>query len=800
MNPMQAPEKTTCQQCGSVLPEDRPGSLCLRCVLEVAVDFDQPRRDTKDATLDDTSSLTREVDDVVEGARIGPYKILQKIGEGGFGMVYMAAQSGAVHRRVALKIIKAGMDTRQVIARFEAERQALAMMDHPNIARVFDAGETETGRPYFVMELVKGIPLSQFCREENLDTTARLHLFIQVCKAVQHAHLKGVIHRDLKPSNVLVTLHDGEAVPKVIDFGIAKAIDQELTDKTLFTRYEQMIGTPAYMSPEQAALSGLDVDTRSDVYALGVLLYEILTGTTPFDAKTLREAAFDEMRRIIREEEPPRPSTRLTQLRTEQQAGERLAPISVPASEVARDLDWVVMKALEKDRSRRYDTAGGLARDVERYLANEPVEAGAPTLRYKMGKFVRRNRIPAAAAVAVAMAIVTGLVLAFWGMFRATAAEKVAKGEAAAATVAREEASAEAAAAREARDVEAAMNAFLMEDLLGQASPHESMEPDLEVRTVLERASRRLGDRFAGRPRLEAEMRLKLGEVYEALSLREDAHGHFERAAELLEGELGSESPDFLKARHGEVRTLPAEIDRIKALKELLPIHERVLGPDHLETIAVQYWLARNYGVLVERGLQSASVAREGLELSKQVAEARTRILGEEDPSTIDSMGIHAYLLFLAGESEKAEAKLLYLLSVLKEDTFRYSTHKAGCLNLLGLCRARQDDRAGAVRYSREGLQVSQRTLGPLHSQTTTLILNLLWDLKPEEVLPFAEETLPAYLSSTEGAERRGQFLFRSFEYLAAGGFFAEAASYHLKAAALFSSSSVESCPLRPGA
>jgi serine/threonine protein kinase len=291
--------------------------------------------------------------------RIGRYKLLQKIGEGGCGIVYMAEQEEPVRRRIALKIIKLGMDTKSVIARFEAERQALAMMDHPNIARVFDAGATEIGRPYFVMELVRGVKITEYCDENHLDTRQRLHLFIQICHAIQHAHQKGIVHRDIKPSNILVTLHDGVPVPKVIDFGIAKATETSLTDKTLFTAFGQFIGTPAYMSPEQAELSGLDVDTRSDIYSLGVLLYELLTSKTPFDAKQLMQSGLDEMRRTLREREPQRPSTMLTTLQGDEltaTATRRHAEPPKLISLVSGDLDWIVMKALEKDRMRRYET------------------------------------------------------------------------------------------------------------------------------------------------------------------------------------------------------------------------------------------------------------------------------------------------------------------------------------------------------------------------------------------------------------------------------------------------------------
>ncbi len=351
------------------------------------------------------------VDDESIGQTLGRYKLLEKVGEGGCGVVYVAEQTEPVRRRVALKVIKLGMDTKQVVARFEAERQALAMMDHPNIAKVLDAGTTEHGRPYFVMELVRGIKITDYCDQAKLPTKERIDLFIKICQAVQHAHQKGIIHRDIKPSNILVTLHDGVPVPKVIDFGIAKATEGRLTEATVYTQLHQFIGTPAYMSPEQAEMSGLDIDTRSDIYSLGVLLYELLAGSTPFDPGELMASGIDAMRRTIREKEPVRPSTRLATLKGEElttAARHRSSDVPKLIQLVKGDLDWIVMKCLEKDRSHRYETANGLARDLKRHLDNEPVLARPPSSLYRLQRMIRRNRLVFIAAGAVTLALLMG--------------------------------------------------------------------------------------------------------------------------------------------------------------------------------------------------------------------------------------------------------------------------------------------------------------------------------------------------------------------------------------------------------
>ncbi|MCP4449885.1 MAG: serine/threonine protein kinase, partial [Planctomycetes bacterium] len=401
-------DQLTCRTCGAQLTGAAVEGLCPQCMLQEVLG--QP--DQIDTPL--------EAGDLEgEGATVGRYKLLEKLGEGGFGAVWVAEQRRPVRRRVALKIIKLGMDTKQVIARFDAERQALALMDHPNIAKVLDAGATQTGRPYVVMELIKGIPITQYCDEEKLGSQDRLDLFMKVCHAVQHSHQKGIIHRDIKPSNIMITLHDGVPVPKVIDFGIAKATQQELTEKTIYTRYSQFIGTPAYMSPEQVEMSGLDIDTRSDIYSLGVLLYELLTGNTPFDTQELLQSGLDEMRKIIREQEPVRPSTRLTRQRAQ---GE--SKIRDPKCQIDSDLDWIVMKCLEKDRKRRYETANGLVLDLKRHLDNEAVVARPPSAVYRFQKAWKRNRAVFTTAALIAATLLVGGLVSTWLAIRADQARK----------------------------------------------------------------------------------------------------------------------------------------------------------------------------------------------------------------------------------------------------------------------------------------------------------------------------------------------------------------------------------------
>ena len=539
------------------------------------------------------------------GSVIGRYKLLQKIGEGGFGVVYMAEQREPVKRRVALKIIKLGMDTRQVVGRFEAERQALAMMDHPNIAKVLDGGATETGRPYFVMELVKGVPITEFCDENNLGTVERLKLFIQVCEALHHAHQKGILHRDIKPGNVMVTLHDDRPVPKVIDFGIAKATQQELTEITIFTRYQELIGTPAYMSPEQAQFSGLDIDTRTDIYSLGVLLYELLTGGTPFDGRELVTAGYDEMRRRIREEEPLKPSTRVKTL-----AGAARKAIAQARGEDADrldsllrgELDWIVMKALEKDRTRRYESAAAFARDVERFLADEPVTAAAPSVAYRFRKFTARHRTMMLAGSAILLLLVAGIVTTSYQAVRAARAELLAvqhlnreyRQRVALELVQEQRNTALGRLNREAA-ISAAVVRFLNEDIFSGATLELSNDRELTVRSLIARARNQLGETFQNQPDVEAAIRHTIASTLLTLGESQAAAEEARRALDLRSEHLGENAKETLESLILLARTRQArdQVPEARALLEAALKRAREhFGPTNLITIGASYRLA----------------------------------------------------------------------------------------------------------------------------------------------------------------------------------------------------------------
>jgi len=635
------------------------------------------------------------------------------------------------------------MDTEQVVTRFEAERQALALMDHPSIARVFDAGATDTGRPYFVMELVKGVPITEYCDTVHLTPKDRLQLFVPVCQAIQHAHQKGIIHRDVKPSNVLVTMQDGKPVPKIIDFGIAKATELRLTERSLFTQYGTIMGTLEYMSPEQAEMSAMDVDTRTDVYALGVMLYELLTGSTPLERSRLRQAGYEEILRRIREEEPPRPSTRLSESR------QRLASVAAQRrTEPARltklvrgELDWIVMKAIEKDRTRRYETANGFARDIERYLAGDPVEAGPPSASYRLRKYARKHRGALVTAGAFAVLLAAASAVSTWQAVRATVAESTAHEEAAKAK---------------------AVNEFLTQDILTQAEPaNNSAEDHVELLDVLDRAALKVGDRFRDQPQVEADLRGTIAATYHGLGSFAKAErqvraqleierrlqsgdsapalnalgqlGHFrnhlgdsreavdllQRAAGGLSRTLGPDHPDTLASRNNLALAYLAAgrtSDAIEMHAATLKLTTSKLGPDHLDTLRTQANLGVNY--------RDAGRPAEGVRL---MAEALERAKGRDD-----ALAALAFVPPQLGAIYEAAGRTAEAISM-RELTLRL------CMSRLGpdhpdTLTSRNDLAASYWKAGRldrsvplfeQTLKLSTAKLGPDHAATLLTQVNL---------------------------------------------------------------------------
>jgi eukaryotic-like serine/threonine-protein kinase len=665
------------------LNEACAGNLLLRERVEKLLASNQHAIDFLDQPAGRLAPTTNQTPLARPGTQIGPYKLREQIGEGGFGVVFVAEQEKPVRRKVALKIIKPGMDTKDVIARFEAERQALALMDHPNVARVLDAGATDTGRPYFVMELVHGVPITDFCDKNKLSTRDRLLLFADVCRAVQHAHQKGIIHRDLKPSNIMVTLHDGKPVAKVIDFGVSKALSQQLTEKSIYTAYGQMIGTPSYMSPEQAEMSGLGIDTRSDIYSLGVLLYELLTGSTPLDANRLRASAYAEILRIIREEEPQRPSLKISTLGKQANiiAEHRHTDATQLRHELTGELDWIVMKCLEKDRSRRYETATGLARDIDRYLHDEPVEACPPSLAYRLKKFARRNKKPVLAASFVLLALCGGMIATAWQAVRATKAEARAIAESQEKERARQEAvtnanKAIAAAVEERKAKDLAQRRLTQiekaNDILGSIfldlDPREEEEQGKPLRAMLgerlEQAAAQLDAEAVGDPLTVARLQHTLGTSQRML-------GHYANAIDLLDKArqtrlalLGPNNQETLRSTDAWAAALGFSGQHAKALE----IHEQVwtaqkatLGPDHPDTLESEFKVGMGYWHTGQR--------EKGLKMLEHVQARSQEVLGPNDKHSLLTTNFLAATYSSNGQFEQA-IPLLQQTLARQQETF----------------------------------------------------------------------------------------------------------------------------------
>jgi eukaryotic-like serine/threonine-protein kinase len=741
-----------------------------------------------DATVIDESPISEG-----PGSIIGPYKLLQQIGEGGMGVVFMAEQSEPIRRTVALKIVKLGMDTRQVIARFEAERQALALMDHPNIARVLDAGMTESGRPYFVMDLVKGVPITKYCDDKQLPLRARLELMLPVCEAVQHAHQKGLIHRDIKPSNVLVADYDHHTVPKVIDFGVAKATAQKLTDRTMFTEFGQVIGTLEYMSPEQAKLNQLDIDTRSDIYSLGVLLYELLTGTTPFDRQRLRNTAFDEMLRIIREEEHPKPSTRLSTVEgLPDIAASRDSEPKKLSGLLKGELDWIVMKALEKDRDLRYDTANALAADIERYLHNETVEAYPVSAMYRFRKFARRHKLGVAASIAVAAAVLLGVAGTTGGMIWALRERKAEQASAALATTQAERSD---------------QVAHFLGDMLQGVAPSVALGRDTTMlREIVDKTSERIDKELDGQPEVQAELRLMLAQVYFELQLHREVERISRHTLEAARAHIGEENvwvADALQQRgraltylrafdeaetslrqaiamerrlrgEGSEREatalcslsdalrLQAEIrgDRAEQLaeaeragRESLAIRRKLLGNDHDNTA----WSL----VVLSLALRAQQKYPEFEAAIREAHAIRVRLHGEQHPFTAIDLKYIGLALMLQGKLTEAETCVRQSLAVSEKMEGKATISQAETHSILGEILSRESKLDEAETHYRAALAIAKQEMGEDYLDLPKLLSALAGVLSQQgklvEARQCAEEAVDICHRHPDKIERRQQ-------------------------------------------
>jgi len=657
---------------------------------------------------------------------IGPYRLLECIGAGGMGEVWLAEQKSPVRRRVALKLVKAGMNTREIVARFESERQALALMDHPTIAKVFDGGSTPEGLPYFVMEYVAGVPITDYCDRHRLTMRERLELFAQVCEGVQHAHQKAIIHRDLKPSNILITQVDGRPVPKIIDFGVAKATSQRLTAETMFTRVGALIGTPEYMSPEQADSGGEDIDTRTDVYSLGVVFYELLVGALPLDLTEFRNVAFNELRRRIREDDAPRPSTKLrtSAAHSSTTARNRRTEAADLGKQLKGDLDSIALKALEKERSRRYDSPSDLAADIHRYLQNEPVKAVPPSLAYRGRKFIRRHRWGVAASAIIALAVVALIVSLIVGSAR------IARE--------RDRANREAQAAERVSDF--LVEAFKVSD------PDQSRGNKITAREVLDNGARRIETELANQPSLQARLMFTMGNVYEGLGLYEPAKQLFEKAIRLQQRVLGPDNRETLASQHLLARTLEYQAqyaDAEKLYRETLQRQERVLGPTNIETLRTKSSLGMLYA---EQGRYA-----DAEKLLTKVAEDLTRVSGRDNPETLRTL--HSLAIAYDGEHQFAKEAALW------EELYKVRSQKLGpdhpdtinSMQNLAYVYYKQGKNAEAEKLQRRGLEIGRRVLGNDHPSVLLALGNLANTLLEEGK---AAEAEPLQREALEGRRR----------------------------------------------
>ncbi len=653
----------------------------------------------KDPATDTEVNGVSAQDALDQPTRVGPYRILQVLGEGGMGVVYEAEQTAPVKRRVALKVMKVGMDTKEVVARFEAERQALAVMEHTNIAKVLDAGAWETGRPYFVMEHVRGIPLTDYCDQHKSSTRERLGLFVHICDAVQHAHQKGVIHRDLKPSNVLVSDQAGSAVPKIIDFGIAKATGQRLTDQTLVTEYGQAMGTPAYMSPEQAERTGLDVDTRTDIYSLGVMLYELLVGNLPIDPSDVGIPAFI-AQLVMGKTEPQTPSARLSGLgggRATVAQFRQTDPVTL-RRELKGDLDWIVMKAMEPDRNRRYQTANALAFELKRYLNDEPVLARPPSMGYRLGKFVRRNKAMVVSAIVVAVALVMGVILATTGMVRATRAERAAERE--------------AETARQVSD-------FLV-GLFEVSDPSEALGNSITAREILDRGADEVTEELADQPLVQARMMATIGNVYRSIGLYDQAADLLQRSLGIRERELG---PDHLNVGEGlhSLGVVYGQLGRFAESEPLLlraiAIKERALGPDVIEVAGSVGTLGGDY---IEQGRYD-----EAEPLLLRALAIREQVLGTEHEDVALSLSNLGALYWRKGELVTAEPYLRRALAIREEVLGPDHPDLAEGFNNMGVLYWSQGEYEEAEQQYDRARVIWEKTLGPDHPYVAAILNNL---------------------------------------------------------------------------